>query len=256
MRFVGEIAEIQQRLTRSREFADRRHTVLQELAPRRGERIVEVGCGAGLLLREIGISLGPHGLALGLDISPDQIATAAKECAGVPAVVPQVGDLLAIDQPDGVFDAAVAVQVIEYVEAAEAAVSEIRRILKPGGRFVCLATNWDTAVWHGVPRALTAEITAAWESHAPWPNLPAVLAPMLARRGFRVTRQIPVPVVNPSWHPDSFAWGTAHLMAAHAVESGVSETVAHDWLDALEKAEAAEEFFFSSLPIMTTAIAG
>lgn len=80
MEFTGEIATIQQRLAACHEMAARRHAVLQELAPRRGERVIEVGCGAGLLLREIGLALGPHGLAAGVDVSPDQIAAAAREC--------------------------------------------------------------------------------------------------------------------------------------------------------------------------------
>lgn len=256
MLFTGEIAEIQQRLAHGREFAARRHQVMQELAPRRGERVLEIGCGAGLLLREIGLAAGPHGLAAGLDISADQISAAATECTSVPAVNPQVGDILAAPYPDGVFDAAVAVQVLEYIADVRAALAETRRVLKPGGRLVCLATNWDTAVWHGVPRELTSEIAGEWESHAEWPNLPAVLGPMLIREGFTGIRQIPVPVVNPSCHPDSFAYGTARLMAAHAVSRGVSPERAAEWLAALDRAEAREEFFFSSLPIMTTAIAG
>ncbi|MCH8168786.1 MAG: methyltransferase domain-containing protein [Proteobacteria bacterium] len=158
MEFTGEIAEIQQRLAASHEMAVRRNAVLQELAPRRGERVIEVGCGAGLLLRDIGLALGPHGLAAGVDISPDQIAAAVRQCAGVPAVKPMVGDIRVLDYPDGVFDAAVAVQVVEYIEDAPGALAELRRVLKPGGRFHCLATNWDSAFWHGPDEALTAEI--------------------------------------------------------------------------------------------------
>lgn len=255
MLFVGEIAEIQQRLAGSRELGERRRLVLQELAPRRGERVLEVGCGAGLLLREIGLAVGPHGLAAGLDISPDQLAAAALACAGVPAVRPAEGDILAAPFPDAAFDAVVAVQVLEYIAPVRAALAEARRVLKPGGRLLCLATNWDTAVWHGVPRELSAEIGAAWAGHADWPNLPAILGPMLVRAGFGAIRQVPVPVVNPSFHPESFAYGTARLMAAHAVACGVSTARAEAWLAALDAAEAREEFFFSSLPIMTSALA-
>ena len=256
MDFIGEIAEIQQRLAASQELAQRRHMVMQELAPRRGERILEIGCGAGLLLREIGLAIGPHGFAAGLDISPDQIAAATAQCTGVPAVKPETGDILTAPWPEAVFDAAVAVQVLEYIPEAQQALHAVRRLLKPGGRFTCLATNWDTAVWHGVPKALAGEIQDAWARHAAWPNLPARLGPMLARAGFTGIRQLPVPVVNPSCHPDSFAWGTARLMAAFAISEGVAMERAALWLSELDAAEAREEFFFSSLPIMTTAIAG
>ncbi|MFQ5565253.1 MAG: methyltransferase domain-containing protein [Paracoccaceae bacterium] len=255
MEFTGEIAEIQQRLAASQEMAARRHAVLQELAPRRGERVIEVGCGAGLLLRAIGLALGPHGLAAGVDISPDQIAAAARECEGVPAVKPMVCDIRALDYPDSVFDAAVAVQVVEYIEDAPGALRELRRVLKPGGRFHCLATNWDSAFWHGPDEALTAQITGVWDGHAPWPNLPARLPPMLKRLGFANIRTLPVPIVNPDLHENTFAWWIARLMAAYAVGQGISAARAGEWLAALDAAEADDEFFFSSVPILTTAIA-
>ena len=255
MEFTGEIAEIQQRLAASHEMAVRRNAVLQELAPRRGERVIEVGCGAGLLLRDIGLALGPHGLAAGVDISPDQIAVATRECDGVPAVKPMVCDIRSLDYPDGVFDAAVAVQVVEYIEDAPGALAELRRVLKPGGRFHCLATNWDSAFWHGPDEALTAEITQVWDGHAAWPNLPARLPPMLARAGFGKIRTLPVPVVNPDLHENTFAYWIARLMAAYAVDRGVPAARAEAWLAALDAADAEGEFFFSSVPILTTAIA-
>ncbi|HUF86403.1 MAG TPA: methyltransferase domain-containing protein, partial [Thermohalobaculum sp.] len=214
MEFTGQIAEIQQRLAACREMAARRNAVLQELEPRRGQRILEVGCGAGLLLRDIGLAVGPHGLAAGVDLSPDQIAAAERACAGVPAVKPMVGDVAMLGYPDGVFDAAVAVQVLEYIEDVPGTLAGLRRVLKPGGRFLCLATNWDSAFWHGPPEALTAEITGAWGGHAPWPNLPARLPPMLARAGFGNIRWLPVPVVNPTLHENTFAYWGARLMAA------------------------------------------
>lgn len=255
MDFTGEIATAQQRLAACQEMAARRHAVLQELNPRRGERVLEVGCGAGLLLRDIGLALGPHGLAAGVDVSPDQIAAATRECAGVPAVKPMVCDIRALDYPDGVFDAAVAVQVVEYIDDPEGALAELRRVLKPGGRFLCLATNWDSAFWHGPDVGLTAEIAAAWEGQAAWPNLPARLPPMLARGGFASIRTLPVPIVNPNLHENTFAYWIARLMAAYAVGRGVPGPRADAWLQALDAAEAEGEFFFSSVPILTTAIA-
>lgn len=255
MEFVGEIARIQQRLALTQELAARRAAVLETLSPRRGERVLEVGCGAGLLLREIGLAVGPHGLAAGVDISPDQIAVAERECEGVPAVIPKATDIRALDYPDEVFDAAVAVQVVEYVDEVEAALAELRRVLKPGGRFLCLATNWDSAFWHGAEPALTRAMMDAWDAHAPHPNLPARLSPLLVAARFRNVRQIPVPIVNPSLHENSFAYWGARLMAAYAVETGMAAERAQAWLDQLDRAEEADEFFFSSVPILTTATA-
>ncbi len=253
MRFVGEIAEIQQRLAEASELALRRAAVLQALAPRRGERLLELGCGAGHLLRDLALAVGPHGLAAGVDISEDQIRAAKAICEGIPAAKPETADLRHLGYPDGVFDATVAVQVIEYVPEAAAALSEARRVTKRGGRLHCLATNWDSAFWHGAEPGLTAEIAAAWEAHAAHPNLPARLPPLLAQAGFSEIRQVPVPVVNPDLHAGAFAYWLARLMAAFAVSEGVAPARAEAWLAALDRAEAEGEFFFSSVPILTTA---
>ena len=255
MEFVGEIARIQQRLALTQELAARRTAVLEALAPRRGERVLEVGCGAGLLLRDIGLAVGPHGLAVGVDISPDQVAAAERECQGVPAVKPEAADVRRLTYPDAVFDAAVAVQVIEYVEDVAAALAEVRRVLKPGGRILCLATNWDSAFWHGADPELTREMAAAWHGHAPHPNLPARLSPLLIAAGFHSVRQLPVPIVNPSLHENSFAYWGARLMAAYAADAGMARERTEAWLEQLEQAEQADEFFFSSVPILTTATA-
>jgi hypothetical protein len=147
------------------------------------------------------------------------------------------------------------VQVVEYIEDAPGALGELRRVMRRGGRFHCLATNWDSAFWHGPDEALTAEITQVWDSHAAWPNLPARLPPMLAQAGFGKIRTLPVPIVNPDLHQNTFAWWIARLMAAYAVDKGVGAARAGEWLAALDAAEVAGEFFFSSVPILTIAIA-
>lgn len=254
MDFVGDLAQIQQTMSATRDIAARRMAVLHELAPRRGERVIEIGCGAGLCLREIALATGPHGLALGLDVSADQIAAATRECAGVPGVATLVGDVAALDYPGGVFDAAIALQAIEYVADAPGALSQIRRVLKPGGRLVILATNWDSDYWHGAPPELTAAVVGAWKGHLPWPNLPAVLGPMLQRAGFGGLRQTPVPVVNSGYADAGMAQPMAELMAGFARGQGLGPEAAA-WLAALAAADATGEFFFSSVPILTTAIA-
>ena len=251
--FRGELARLQQNLAATPALAERRRAVIDTLDPHRGERVIELGCGAGLLLREIGMALGPHGLAAGIDISPDQAAAARAACREAPAVAAETGDMTALARPDAVFDAAVTVEALEHVPDTDAALAEILRVLKPGGRLLCLATNWHSAFWHGADPALTARITAAWDSHLAHPNLPARLPARLAAHGFAAIRQIPVPVVDPRLDPQSYAWWIARLMAAHAGATGLAAGAARDWLAALDAAEAEGAFFFSMVPILTVA---
>lgn len=250
MEFTGISAGLQQGMAATRDLAQRRLAILHELSPRRGERVLETGCGAGLLLREIGLAVGPHGLAHGIDLSPDQIAAARCTTAEIPGVRAEEGDAARLDLPDAVFDAAVAAHVIEYLDAPHTALAEIRRVLKPGARFVCLATNWDSDFWHGPSSEIAAPVLAAWRAAVPWPNLPARLGPMLQAAGFGARRQVPLPVVNTALSEDLLAPWMARLMAETAPPDA-----GRAWLEAIAEADAAGELFFTSVPILTTAVA-
>ena len=50
--------------------------------------------------------------------------------------------------PDASFDAALSVQVLEYVAEVDAALAELRRALRPGGRLVIWDIDWSTVSWH------------------------------------------------------------------------------------------------------------
>ena len=122
----------------------RRSRVLEALAPVPGERIIEVGCGGGLLLLEIGRAVDPDGTVLGVDVSEDQVAAARRACTGVSNVRAEVGSATALDADDGCFDASVSTQVLEYIEDVGLALAELARVTRVGGRFVNVATNWDS----------------------------------------------------------------------------------------------------------------
>ena len=78
-------------------------------------------------------------------------------------------------------------QVYEYVADIPRAFTELRRVLRTGGRAVVLDTDWDSVVWHVADRELHRQVMAAWEEHLVHPHLPAVLPGLLRRAGFRVS---------------------------------------------------------------------
>ncbi|MEM9781611.1 MAG: methyltransferase domain-containing protein [Pseudomonadota bacterium] len=250
MEFTGDIAALQQGMARTRDLAQRRLAILHELSPSRGERVIEIGCGAGLLLREIALATGPHGLAVGIDVSPDQVAAAEAETEGVPGVKVMAGDAADPPFPDGVFDAAVAAHVLEYLYDPARALRAVRRVLKPGARLVVLATNWDADFWHGTAPETAAPVISAWRAAMQWPNLPARIGPMMIEAGFTALRQVPVPVVNTALGEDQMAPWMARIMAAHA-----GDQAGQRWLAEMAAADGSGEIFYSSVPILTTATA-
>ncbi|GFG53300.1 SAM-dependent methyltransferase [Mycolicibacterium agri] len=94
---------------------------------------LDVGSGPGNVTASLGRAVGPDGLAIGVDISEPMLARAVKAAAG-----PNVGFLHADAQKlplrDETADAAISVAVLQLIPQPEAALAEIARVLKPGGR--------------------------------------------------------------------------------------------------------------------------
>jgi arsenite methyltransferase len=184
-----------------------RDEVLALLAASPGERVLDVGSGPGFLLASIADAVGPEGSAHGLDPSPAMNALAAAHCAGRGWVSVDEGGAEALPYADAAFDAVVSTQVYEYVTDVLAALVEVRRVLRPGGRVVLLDTDWDSVVWHAADRDLHQRVMAAWEEHLVHPRLPRVLPGLLERAGFRVTERALITLFNPVYDDDTYsAW--------------------------------------------------
>lgn len=97
-----------------------------------GKRYLELGCGPG----NRGARLGQAGAIVeGLDISPKavEVANAGVAEAGVTDKVHfHVGDAEATGYPDDSFDVVYGTGILHHIDC-EAAMTEIRRVLKPGG---------------------------------------------------------------------------------------------------------------------------
>ena len=99
-----------------------------------GQRVLEVGCGRGVGL-EILLALGAAHVT-GFDLDPDMVALARERVAkyGHRAHV-FVGDAEAIEAPDASFEAVVDYGILHHVPDWRKALSEIARVLAPGGVF-------------------------------------------------------------------------------------------------------------------------
>lgn len=256
MKYDGDLATIQRRVAATSDMSRRRLAVLDAIALRPGERVLEVGCGGGALLPPMAAAVGPTGRVVGIDVSADQIAAAQALCAGIGTAQVAVQDVHEMPFEDASFDAIAAIQVVEYLRAPPRALAELRRVAAPGARCAILATNWDTVFWNTDAPDLNARLQAAWRQHAPIVNLPAELPSMLAAAGFDVVRQEPVTIINAAYHEDSFAFWAARIIVAFGTARDlVPRADAEAWLDSLGRMQEAGRFFFSSTPVLTTAVA-
>jgi SAM-dependent methyltransferase len=105
--------------------------------------VLDLGCGGGEGLRLIAGSL-TGGVAHGVDASPLMLAMAARlNRAAVRdgRVRLAQASFDALPFPDGAFDKVLAANVMYFWHDLDAVVTEIRRVLRPGGRLIVYVTD-------------------------------------------------------------------------------------------------------------------
>ena len=106
---------------------ERRQSIgLLELRP--GERLVIIGCGTGADLPFVPLGIE----VLAVDLTPAMLEQARAHAR--PGIEFRVMDGLALDLPDGSFDAAILHMVLEVIPDPARCLAEAARVLRPGGR--------------------------------------------------------------------------------------------------------------------------
>jgi len=103
---------------------------------RPGEAVLDLGCGAGFDAFVAAQLVGPAGRVVGIDLSPEMLAIAEAELreAKSPQIEFQVAQVEVLPFPDTSFDVALSNGVLNLIPDKAAALREIFRVLRPGGR--------------------------------------------------------------------------------------------------------------------------
>jgi SAM-dependent methyltransferase len=116
------------------------------------------------------------------------LAAARHRTEGLANLTFLEGDVTALPVDDDAFDAALCVQVLEYVPDTAAALAELRRALVPGGRLVVWDVDWCTTSLSTRDDARTRRVLDAWDGHLAHPTLPRILPSRLRDAGFEDVR--------------------------------------------------------------------
>jgi ubiquinone/menaquinone biosynthesis C-methylase UbiE len=108
------------------------------LEPAPGERVLEVGPGTGYYTLPVAEWLGSGGRLDALDVQQEMLDHTLRRAreAGIENITPSLADAREMPYPDGAFDAAYLVTVLGEIPDQDAALRELRRVVKPGGRIV------------------------------------------------------------------------------------------------------------------------
>lgn len=111
--------------------------VVDRGAPGVGDRVLDLACGTGYVAREVRHRLGAAVTISGVDPNPVMLAVAARVA---PDIDWQPAPAHALPYDDDSFDVVLCQQGLQFFPDLTAALREVRRVLRPGGRLV--GTVW------------------------------------------------------------------------------------------------------------------
>jgi ubiquinone/menaquinone biosynthesis C-methylase UbiE len=120
------------------------------LALSAGMMVLDVGCGNGRDAETLAERIGSTGRVIGIDTSRELIDQAVART--IPLNLPvnfRLGNAQAMDFPDNSFDAARVDRVLQHLPDPARAVSEMVRVVRPGGRVVALEPDWEMVAVNG-----------------------------------------------------------------------------------------------------------
>jgi ubiquinone/menaquinone biosynthesis C-methylase UbiE len=216
-----------------------------------GARVLDVGCGTGDDARTLASVVGPGGHVAGIDASATMIEVAKERSAD--SVLPvefALGDACSLGFSDSVFDACRCVTVLMHVEGdPAAAIAEMVRVTRPGGRVVVADFHKDALVIDHPDRARTRQIVHivcdAFRHGWIGSQLPRLMT-NAGLTGVQIeghTIQTPYPMIR----------HTLNGPLAHALQQGhLDEADVTHWWRPLEEAELRNQFMATFLTFIVT----
>ena len=201
-----------------------------------GERVLDVACGTGVIARLAAERVAPNGSVSALDVNAAMLSVARSIPAALPIKWYETA-AESIPLPDGSFDVAFCQLGLMFIADKAAALREMHRVLRPGGR-IYISTAIPNRFFDVLDRAIAQHVSedASAFVHAVFSlNDPAVMRGLVADAGFKTetigphARQLELPPAR------DFMWQYIHCTPLMAMlpQSGNAQT------EALEKAVVA-----------------
>lgn len=125
---------------------------------RSGMAAIDVATGTGKLAGSLADRVGPFGRVLGVDVSAGMLQRARDAASDAPWLEFVVGDAMALPADDESFDAATIAFGMRNLPDYRRGFQEMARVVRPGGRVVCLEI--------ARPRSLTGRVGRLWFDRA------------------------------------------------------------------------------------------
>jgi len=227
---------------RNRSIIDAKPLILKGLQLQEGHRVLDAGCGMGADVFAIAERVGAAGHVTGVDFSEALIDVARKraEGSGLPVEF-EVGDVQELRFDDESFDAARTERLLMHVPDADQAVTEMIRVLRPGGHISVFDFDWETQFCNSSLRETTRRITQSFSDSMKNGTIGSRLAAMFRRNGLLD--------VSTTYHTVTIDFDFLQLLlgghVVHAVDAGIilSEE-ANEWWRDLERSSGEKNFLY------------
>lgn len=114
---------------------------------RSGSTVLDVGCGPGTITVDIARRVAP-GRVLGIEPVSGPLEQAREHAAGVDGVEFALGNVYALDHPDGAFDVVHAHQVLQHLTDPVAALREMLRVCRGDGVVAARDADYAAMTWY------------------------------------------------------------------------------------------------------------
>ena len=233
---------------RTRDIRRRRALAQEALASQPGDEVLDVGCGPGFYVVDILDIVGQTGAVTGVDTSAAMLAIAGRKAGDRPNVRLLEGEATKLPVGDASVDRAISVQVFEYLSDVDAALAELLRVVRPGGRVVIWDIDWSTLSWHSSDTERMRRIAGAWDRHLADPVLPRTLLASLRRAGFTDVRRDAHPFTAETMDPEAFGGYMPALIRQYLGGlDDIDQAEADAWLADLKALDAGGAYSFAVL---------
>jgi ubiquinone/menaquinone biosynthesis C-methylase UbiE len=217
-----------------------RSDLLARLELRPAEAVLDLGCGTGDHTREVAALVAPGGSVVGVDFSTTMIteATRRQESSPVPARFEQ-GDAQALRFETGTFDAGRTERMLCHVPDSQAALREMVRVVRRGGRVGVLDVDMAGVVIDSSDKAITDAFVATMAETVQHPWIGRTLRRLMGEVGL-------VDVEVRPWFLECPFGAIEPMIDAHSalmLRAGQDTEAVQRWKQALEYANLAGTFF-------------
>ena len=219
-----------------------------------GAHVLDVGCGFGLETLRLARLVTPGGLVAGCDLSPDFLAEARRRAnAANLDIAFEQARVEALGYPSQSFGIVWSERLLIYVPDLAQAASEMRRVLRPGGRIACIEPDISTSTLNLENRSMVRRVMGhEADTNVAHGWLPGQLGGILKNVGFSDIRLATRVVV---FSPELAAGYFTECGRSAAADHVISDSELRDWNSGIETLLREDRLFASVGYVLFTAAA-